>query len=141
MKYQDVVTSSFPKVYLAGSMSTGHKSERQWRDKVYKIYKDCGQQSRCFNPYNFKWEKDKPSSKDIVDFDKALISVSSVVFVNASIPSIGTSMEQLFAYQLGKVVVVYIEESKVLSPWTEHHSHIVFRDLNEAIKYIVGWKY
>lgn len=63
--------------------------------------------------------------KAIVYGDLIDIQESDVVLVNATKPSWGTAMEIVYAYQQHKVIVAFVEESKI-SPWLRYHcTHIV----------------
>lgn len=70
---------------------------------------------------------------EIVENDKVDIQNSDVLLVYYDKPSVGTSMEILFANQLGKRVVLVDKSDKPLSPWLIYHCHEVYKTLDEAI--------
>jgi len=73
--------------------------------------------------------------KKIVEDDKELIDSCDILLVNHLKPSVGTSMEILYAWASGKHVVT-VSESNELSPWLLYHSQKFFHSLEEAILYI-----
>ena len=72
----------------------------------------------------------------MVEDDKADIDSCEFVLVNYIKPSVGTSMEILYAWERGKKVVLVARRDDVLSPWLMYHSHHIFFDLKDAITYI-----
>ena len=73
--------------------------------------------------------------REIVERDKALIDRCDVLLVNHSKPSVGTSMEILYAWEKGKEVIL-ISEDEALSPWLLYHSNKVFHSLEDAIVHL-----
>jgi nucleoside 2-deoxyribosyltransferase len=71
----------------------------------------------------------------IVEEDKGFIDNSNILLVNFSKPSVGTSMEILYAWEREKHIVI-ISESTDISPWLLYHSNKICRSLSEAIDYI-----
>lgn len=71
----------------------------------------------------------------IVEEDKILIDSCDILLVNHTKPSIGTSMEILYAWERKKSVVVVTKNSEN-SPWLIYHSHDILSSLNQAIEYI-----
>ena len=72
----------------------------------------------------------------IVEGDKEDVASADFILVYFDQPSIGTAMECLFAWQLGKSVIVTNVSGKVLSPWLAYHSHAVYTDLGVAVEHI-----
>lgn len=120
-------------VYLAGPIFQCEDHEcRHWREEVKKrlpehvildpMERDYrGQTDECF--------------REIVEEDKTDIDRCGVLLVNYLKPSVGTSMEILYAWERGKHVVVVNRNSEI-SPWMLYHSHRVCRSLDEAITYV-----
>lgn len=73
--------------------------------------------------------------KEIVEDDKAEIDRCEILLVNHLKPSVGTSMEILYAWERKKRVVVVSENSEN-SPWLLYHSNKIYSSLNEAVEYI-----
>ena len=71
----------------------------------------------------------------IVEHDKVLIDQCDVVLVHHMKPSVGTSMEILYAWERGKHIVV-ICPHKVKSPWINYHAHAIFPDIHRALNHL-----
>jgi hypothetical protein len=69
----------------------------------------------------------------IVENDKADIIESDTLLVYYDKPSVGTSMEILFAHQRNKRIVLVDKSDKPLSPWLIYHCPEVYKTLDEAI--------
>ena len=65
-----------------------------------------------------------------------LIDQSDAVLANLKRSSYATAMEMFYAHRRGKIVTV-IGESP-FSPWVLSHSQARFRDVDEAIQFIIG---
>ncbi len=73
---------------------------------------------------------------DMVENDKADIDASDVVLVSFVKPSLGTSMEVLYAWERGKKVILVAPQRMVISPWLVYHSHHVFYTVEDAVAHI-----
>jgi len=73
---------------------------------------------------------------DMVESDKADINGCDIVLVNFIKPSVGTSMEILYAWERNKKVVLVAPHDMVISPWLVYHSHHVFHAIEEAVAFI-----
>jgi nucleoside 2-deoxyribosyltransferase len=71
--------------------------------------------------------------REIVENDKEDIRKSDVLLVYYDKPSVGTSMEVLFAYDLSKRIVLVDRSGKPLSPWLFYHCTEIYQSLDEAI--------
>jgi nucleoside 2-deoxyribosyltransferase len=69
---------------------------------------------------------------EIVENDKRDIDGSDVVLVNYVKPSVGTSMEILYAWERGKRIIVVCEPDAVLSPWLTYHATTIVHSMREA---------
>lgn len=70
---------------------------------------------------------------EIVENDKRDIESCDVLVVYYDKPSVGTSMEVLFAHQLGKRILLVDKSGKPLSPWLLYHCKEVYGSLQEAV--------
>lgn len=116
------------KIYLCGVIQNCPEAN-EWRQEAIKKLTNF----ECLNPMDRKYEE--RHQKDIIKFDKVSIVNSDIILVNANVPSWGTAMEILFAYQLHKIIIVFTKD-KNMSPWILFHSSIVTESLDQAIKHI-----
>jgi nucleoside 2-deoxyribosyltransferase len=72
----------------------------------------------------------------IVEADKHDIRECDVLLVNYDKPSVGTSMEVLFAYDLGKRIAVVARKDAMLSPWLVYHMTERFDSFGAACEWI-----
>jgi nucleoside 2-deoxyribosyltransferase len=70
--------------------------------------------------------------REVVDLDKRDILQADIVVVMYEKPSVGTSMEVLFAWEHNKAVVVIAKAGTLLSPWLLYHSTCVVESLEAA---------
>lgn len=80
--------------------------------------------------------KEHESVNDIVELDKFDIAQSDALLVYFDKPSVGTSMEVLWAFERGKLVLVVNASDKPLSPWLLYHSHRVFDTVEAACAWL-----
>lgn len=76
------------------------------------------------------------SVNEIVELDKIDVMNADVVLVNYDKPSVGTSMEVLYAWERGKLVVVVAKEGASISPWLRYHSHRICHSFGDALAWI-----
>lgn len=122
------------KVYLCGPINGCTDAEaKDWREHVKTKLPDTldpmrrdyrGREDQCVN--------------EIVELDKVDVMKSDVLLVNYDKPSVGTSMEVLYAFERGKVVVVVCRPEASISPWLRYHCHKIAHSFDEAIGYING---
>lgn len=121
------------KIYLAGPIFQCEDHECiNWR-------LDAKQKLQGFNVID-PMERDYRGVTDencekIVEGDKSLIDSSDILLVNHLKPSVGTSMEILYAWQKEKKVYAVCNNGTV-SPWLLYHCSRIFRSLSEAIDHI-----
>lgn len=77
-------------------------------------------------------------AREIVENDKKDIENSDILLVYYDKPSVGTSMEILFAYELGCRIILVNKSDKPLSPWLLYHCHKIYDSLEDAIEDING---
>lgn len=80
--------------------------------------------------------KEDESVNEIVEFDKIDIMRCDALLVNYDKPSVGTSMEILYAFERGKYIAVVAAEGTRISPWMRYHSHAIVHSYVEALTLI-----
>lgn len=80
--------------------------------------------------------KELESYIEIVELDKLDILMSDCLLVNYTKPSVGTSMEILYAWEQHKPVIVVAAKGTVISPWLKYHASHIFENFGQAIHYI-----
>lgn len=78
--------------------------------------------------------REAESVNEIVELDKIDVDECDAVIANCPMPSVGTSMEVFYAWQLGKPIAVVAPEP--VSPWLRYHSTKVFATIKEAIDWL-----
>ncbi|UNA00817.1 nucleoside 2-deoxyribosyltransferase [Edwardsiella phage vB_EpM_ZHS] len=76
---------------------------------------------------------------EIVEADKADILEASALLVYYAMPSVGTSMEILFAWEQHKPIVVVnasLQPKHELSLWLQYHATIIVDGLDPALRYL-----
>jgi len=76
-------------------------------------------------------------AREIVEADKRDIMNSDGLIVYYALPSVGTSMEILFAWEQHKPIIVVnatMHPENELSLWLRHHATRIVPDINTAIK-------
>lgn len=124
------------KVYLCGPINGCTDDEcKDWRQ--YSIVRLALHGIECFDPMVRDYRGvESGAEKLIVEQDKLDIDSSDVVLVYYFKPSVGTSMEVLYAWERNKKVVLVNLSNAQLSPWLIYHSHAQFLTLPEALDYI-----
>ena len=75
--------------------------------------------------------------KKIVEDDKALIDSCDILLVNHLKPSVGTSMEILYAWERAKHIVV-VSQNDENSPWLIYHANKICPSLKDAFDHILA---
>jgi nucleoside 2-deoxyribosyltransferase len=83
--------------------------------------------------------KESEDYREIVELDKRDIRQCDVVVVMYTTPSVGTSMEILYAQTLGVPVVVIDESGRPISPWLRYHSTAIVSSKENAVAKIKEW--
>lgn len=121
------------KIYLCGGIEDiPIEQAASWRSKAKKVLGE----HRCLDPMRIK----QTMSYRIVLENKKDINESSVLLVNATIPSWGTGMEILYAHERDKMVVAYIGKNvdDYKNPWMLQHCTKITNTIEEAMVYIIG---
>ena len=119
------------RIYLAGPIFQSEDSECiDWRKEAKKLldgYEIIDPMDRDYRGVTDEFYK------NIVEEDKALIDSCDILLVNHIKPSVGTSMEILYAWER-RIHVVVVSENSENSPWLIYHAHKIFPSLRQAIK-------
>lgn len=120
------------KIYLCGPINGCTDAEcKDWREAAKAKWPDAIDPMRR----DYRGKEDE-SVKQIVELDKIDIMNSDVVLVNYDKPSVGTSMEILYAFERGKFVVIVADHGSRISPWLRYHSHAIVGSFGAAFKFI-----
>lgn len=124
-----------PTVYLCGPINGCTDSEASdWRNLVAERYS-----GPTIDPMVRDYRgREAEAYREIVELDKIDVANADIILVNYDKPSVGTSMEVLFAWQLGKRIVVVCRPDAVISPWLRYHSTHLLNSFDDAIDLIAG---
>jgi nucleoside 2-deoxyribosyltransferase len=126
------------KTYLCGPINGCTDDEATgWREQAKKYLT-----GETYDPMvrDYRGRELEPGiAKEIVENDKLDVQACDAILVMYEKPSVGTSMEVLFAHQLGKLIVLVDRSGKPLSPWLIYHSTKSFPTLAEATAFINRW--
>jgi nucleoside 2-deoxyribosyltransferase len=122
-------------IYLCGPINGLTDDEaKSWRDqckKVFSIQHSC----RTIDPMRRDYRgKESDSVNEIVQLDKRDVRRSDAILAYCPAPSVGTSMEILYAWQLDKPVIAIVPDGSPVSPWLAYHSTKIVKTLDEGIK-------
>jgi nucleoside 2-deoxyribosyltransferase len=122
-------------IYLCGPINGCTDAEcKDWREFV-----KAGWEGPALDPMRRDYRgKEDESVREIVEFDKIDVMNSDAILVNFDKPSVGTSMEILYAFERGKLVVVVASPEARISPWMRYHSHKIVHSFREALGFIRG---
>jgi nucleoside 2-deoxyribosyltransferase len=120
------------KVYLCGPILGCSDDEcKNWREKATFEFDEV------IDPMRRDYRgREEESYKEIVELDKKDILECDVVLVNFPKPSVGTSMEVLFAWEQHKPIVVLTSKDVQMSPWMRYHASKICYHISDAIKFI-----
>lgn len=118
------------KVYLCGPINGCTDEEcKDWREYVKsKIPNTIDPMRRDYRG------KEATAYREIVELDKIDVASCDVLLVNYDKPSVGTSMEVLYAWERGKQVIVVCRKDTNLSPWMRYHAHKIVHSFDEALE-------
>lgn len=122
------------KLYLAGPINGCTDAEaNDWRSAVKKLHPDC------LDPMARDYRgKEAENVGAIVEGDKADIDSCDAVLVYFERPSVGTSMEVLYAWERKKPVALVDKSNKPISPWLSYHSAYVSTTIEDAVHRITS---
>jgi hypothetical protein len=118
-------------VYLSGAMLGCTDEEcKHWREYAKARLKCETRDPVVLRDFR---GREQDGVVEVVEKDKADIDDCDIVLVNFIKPSVGTSMEILYAWERGKTVLLVTPQYNGISPWLLYHSHKVFLALDDAI--------
>jgi len=120
------------KVYLCGPiLGCTDEQCKDWRESAKKRFPAAidpmrrdyrGREEECYN--------------EIVELDKTDIKECDCLLVNYDKPSVGTSMEVFYAWELCIPVFVVAKPETIVSPWLKYHSTKFFTSFEDAFKHL-----
>lgn len=122
-----------PTIYLCGPINGCTDAEaNDWRSAVKAQWL-----GKCIDPMKRDYRgKEAEAFREIVELDKIDVATCDVMLVNYDKPSVGTSMEILYAWERGKRVVVVCRSDAVISPWLRYHAHYLAHSFDDALTHI-----
>lgn len=122
------------KVYLAGPIANmTDEQTHDWRETATALLSQ--DKIETIDPAKLRDFRGVPYPGDlaVVEPDKRDIDASDVLLAYTHTPSVGTSMEVLYAWERGKFVVIVHPDPEHASPWLHYHSHAFERSLAVAL--------
>ncbi len=119
------------KLYLAGPIANCTDAEcNDWRARVKALHPDC-LDPLVRDGRHLSLTPDE--CRMIVEGDKADISSCDALLVWYVKPTVGTSMEILYAWERHKPVIVVNVENAQLSPWITYHATGIVVTIEHAL--------
>lgn len=117
-------------LYLCGPINGCTDEEcTNWREAVKAEWS-----GRCIDPMVRDYRgRETEAFREIVELDKIDVTEADIILVNYDKPSVGTSMEVLYAWERGKRVIVVCREDAVISPWLRYHAHHLVHSFDDAL--------
>lgn len=108
-------------VYLCGPINGCSDSEaNDWRLQVkYMGFNSIDPMRRDYRG------TEQENYREIIDLDKKDIRFCDVVVARFVKPSVGTSMEILYAWEHEKYIIVWADPETIISPWLRYHSSCI----------------
>lgn len=118
------------KLYLCGPINGCTDAEcKDWREFVKTLWPGT-----CVDPMRRDYRgREAEAYREIVELDKIDVASCDCILVNYDKPSVGTSMEMLFAWERGKPIVLVCRADAVLSPWLRYHATAIAHSFSDAI--------
>lgn len=148
------------KIYLGGPLDDATPEQISvWRNQIKEVFPwNYEQFLDIFPGYRVEYAFLDPSHriftqvelndhtviKEIVTLDKVDIASSDIILANLQlldkVRCVGTIMEIIYAWQLGKYVIVIMDRITPVSPWIQYHCHKIVYSVDEAIQYLKEMK-
>lgn len=119
-------------LYLCGPINGCTDAEcKDWRDYVKTKWS-----GETLDPMRRDYRgREDQSTREIVELDKIDVSRSDIILVNYTRPSVGTSMEILYAWERGKLIIVVSRGGERISPWLRYHAHALVTSFADALAF------
>lgn len=118
------------RIYLAGPITGCSDSEMSdWREEMKGRMPNVTFVDPSVRDYR---GNEDAHYEAIVEDDKDDIDSCEVVVAYTPRPSVGTSMEVLYAWQQGQRVLIYAPPGAPVSPWLRYHSHGIYNYATEV---------
>lgn len=119
------------KIYLCGPINGCTDEEcKDWREEVKRHFST----DQCVDPMRRDYRgREAECVKELVELDKIDVLMSDMILVNYDKPSVGTSMEVLYAHMHQKYILVVARPDAVISPWLRYHSTRIVESFKHAI--------
>lgn len=125
------------RVYLAGPINgTTDAQMRDWREDLKARMPAAEFVDPTVRDYRGTEDMNVAA---IVEGDKDDIDTCEAVVAYAPFPSVGTSMEVLYAWQQGRRVLIFAPPGAAVSPWLRYHSHGVVHFAAEVEARLITW--
>jgi hypothetical protein len=121
--------------YLCGPINGCTDEEcKNWRENFKDLWS-----GKTLDPMRRDYRgKEAEAWREIVELDKIDVSNCDVLIVSYEKPSVGTSMEILYAWERGKPIVVVARPETSISPWLRYHSHKIVHSYADAAREAEG---
>jgi hypothetical protein len=132
------------KVYLCGPINGCTDEEcNGWRALVRELFHTelvtgrLKQQVFLVDPMRRDYRgREEESWREIVELDKVDVGGCDAVLASVPKPSVGTSMEILWAWERGKLVVGVVPPGGKVSPWLRYHCAYLVHSYREGVQLI-----
>lgn len=123
------------KVYLSGAINGCTDAEcKDWRKMVTAR---LGPEIFTIDPMRHDYRgMEQEKYREIVETDKADIEDSDIVLVYYEKPSVGTSMEILWAWLREIPIILVATEGVSISPWLAYHVTKIAYSFDDAVAWI-----
>ena len=124
-------------IYLSGPIKDATDEEaRAWRQHAAELW-CAGAGMSVLAPMRKDWGgKLLERCNEVVEGDLDDIRRSDALLVYYSRPSVGTSMEIMYAKEMGKPVVIVNASGGPLSPWHYYHMDAVAPSVEKALLFL-----
>ena len=120
-------------VYLCGAINARSDADcREWRTVAATYCARYGIAVRDPMDRDYRG-KEAEEFAAIVEHDKADVDACDVLLVYFDRPSVGTSMEVLYAWERGKRILLVDASRAPLSPWLRYHASAIYPELVDAL--------
>lgn len=115
--------------YLGGPINGCTDEEASgWREQIKPVLETHGHTWCDPMDRDYRGREMEPGiAAEIVELDKQDIYSCDLLLMACPKPSVGTSMEILYGWELGKKIFVVFPKEGVPSPWLVYHSHTIRR--------------